>query len=94
MYILNQGINQPIYTLNCIVQSQINTYGSINCGGTYINPDDYFISYIIKKKSDKEEILELFSNEISFDQEDEIAAEKEIKKLAVKKQGNFYNYYA
>ena len=35
----------------------------------------------------------LLNNEIFFDKEDEIAAEKEIERLAVKKQDNFYDYY-
>ena len=41
----------------------------------------------------KEEILELFENEVFFDSEDEISAEREIERLIVKKQGNFYKYY-
>ena len=93
MFMLNQNVNPQIYTPNPIIEKQISTYGSINCGGTYMNPDNYFVFYIVKKKTCKEEILEIFNNEVSFDQEDEKSAEKEIKKIAIKKQGNFYNYY-
>lgn len=94
MFMLNQSVNPQIFSPNPIVEKQINTFGSMNCGGTYLNPDDYFVFYIVKKKTDKEEILEMFSNEVSFDHDDEIAAEKEIKKLAVEKKGNFFDYYA
>lgn len=93
MFMLNQSINPPIYSPNPIVEKQVNTFGGVNCAGTYLNFDDYFVCYIVKKKTDKDEILEMFSNEVCFDHDDEIAAEKEIKKLIVKRQGNFYNYY-
>ena len=32
-------------------------------------------------------------NEVYFDSEDELSAEKEIERLIVKKQESFYNYY-
>ena len=94
MFMLNQGINPQIYTPNPIVEKEINTIGSVNCGGTYLDPDDYFVFYRVKQKSNKEEILEMFSNEVSFDADDEKAAEKEIKKLEVERKGNFFDYYA
>ena len=71
-----------------------NISGTMNCGGTYLDPNDYFVSYFLKHKTDKEEILEIFRNEINFDEEDRLAASKEIRRLEVKKQRNFYDYYA
>ena len=91
---MNQAVIPSIYSPNPIVEKVLNAYGNINCNGTYLNPNDCFVYYFIKKKTDKEEILDIFNNEVFFDKDDEIAAEKEIKRLAVKKQDNFYNYYA
>ena len=58
------------------------------------NIKEYQNYNLIKNKTDKEEILDLFNNEVLFDKEDEISAEKAIERLAVKKQDNFYDYYA
>ncbi len=93
MLMINQTTSPQIYSPNPIVET-INTIGNANCNGTYLNPDDYFVFYYVKNKTSKEEILHLFDNEISFDKDDEIAAEKEIKRLSVEKKGNFYDYYA
>ena len=93
-FMLNQAISPSIYSPNPIVEKELSTYGNIGCGGTYLNPNDYFVYYLIKEKTDKEEILDFFNNEVFFDKDDEIAAEKEIKRLAVEKQDNFYKYYA
>ncbi len=51
------------------------------------------ITFWFDEIENKEEILDMFNNEVFFDKDDEIAAEKEIKRLAVKKQDNFYDYY-
>lgn len=95
MLMINQSINPQIYTSHPIVEKYniINTIGSVNCGGTNLDPNDCFVYYILKSKTTKEEILELFKKEVFFDSEDEILAEREIERLIVKKQGNFYNYY-
>lgn len=95
MLMINQGIDPQIYTPHTIVEkyNTINTIGSVNCGGTNLDPNNSFVYYILKPKTTKEEILELFENEVFFDTEDEISAEREIERLIVKKQGNFYNYY-
>ena len=95
MLMINQGIDPQIYTPHPIAEkyNTINTIGSVNCGGTNLDPNNCFVYYIFKPKTAKEEILELFENEVFFDSEDEISAEREIERLIVKKQGNFYKYY-
>ena len=88
-------LNTPqIYHTNPVVEKTIYTYGNVSCSGTNLNFKDYYIYYLIRNKSEKEEILNLFSNEVFFDKDDELAAEKEIERLAVPKQDNFYDYYA
>lgn len=95
MLMINQNVNPSIYTPYQIVEkyNTIDTIGSVNCGGTNLDPNDCFVYYILKPKTTKEEILELSENEVFFDSEDELSAEREIERLMVKKQGNFYNYY-
>lgn len=43
--------------------------------------------------SNKKEIIKLFKNEKYFDKKDNESAEKVIKRLAVEKKDNFYEYY-
>ena len=93
MLMLNQMATPQISFSNPILQRHINTYGSMSCNGTYLNSNDYFTLYIVEKKSKKKNMLEIFQDEITFDLEDEIAAENEIKRLKVKKQRNFYNKF-
>lgn len=99
MLMINQNVNPSIYTPNPIVEKAkiffgVNRpYGDSICGGTYLNQNDCFVYYFVKRKSVKEEILEIFDNEVFFDSMDESAAEREIARLAIEKKGNFYNYY-
>ena len=99
MLLINEFVNPSIYTPNHIIEKVQNNlefnrpYGNLICGGTYLNQNDSFIYYFVKRKSVKEEILKIFNNEIYFDKNDELAAEREIKKLTIEKKGNFYNYY-
>ena len=84
---VNQNSNSNFYSSSTTAKKVL------NCSGTYLNPNDCFVNYFIKKETNKEKILNLFKNEVFFDKDDESAAEKEIEKLIVKKQDNFYNYY-
>lgn len=95
MFMINTGITPQIYIPNQIVEkyNTIDTYGSVNCSGTNLDPNKCYVYYIFKPKTTKEEILKLFENEVYFDSDDEISAEREIERLIVKKQGNFYKYY-
>lgn len=94
MLMFNSGVNPPIYSPYPIVEKySTNTIGAVNCGGTNLNPNDCYVYYLVNNKTTKEEVLELFKDEIYFDIDDEVSAEREIKMLKVEKQGNFYNYY-
>ena len=93
MLMLNQSVNPGIYTPAPLV-SHANTVGTgLNCNGTYLNSSDYFVYFAVRKKTLKEEILELADKEIFFDEEDNKAAMKEIKRISVEKKVNIYRYY-
>lgn len=94
MFMTSQVMSsQPTYMV-ANSTSKINTVGSsINCNGTYLNSSDYYVYYVIKRKTTKEELLELAKDEVFFDEEDKKSAYNEIKRLSVEKKNNIFSYY-
>ena len=85
-YDMNNYNNLPI------VETVVSPYGNTSICGTFLDLDKYFDFFKIKNKSSKEEILDIFENEVFYD-DDNAAALEEIKALQIEKKGNIFSYY-
>ena len=88
---INYNINN--YNNLPIVETVVSSYGNTSIGGTFLDFDKYFDFFKIKNKSAKEEILDIFENEVFFNDDDNAAALEEIKTLQIEKKGNIFSYY-
>lgn len=93
MFTPTMSMNSNFYNTAPIVETIVSSYGNASFGGTYLDPDKYYIQIKVKNKTNKDEILSLFENEVYFDEKDNAAALEEIKLLQVEKKGNIFNYY-